>query len=154
LALGQIRTWQDRSLPAAQQLKRPALHLLFKNLSTLSYFVQECPVAMRYLCFLRPLAWDVFPGRELLTNWGAPTMPYAPFVAACLVKLEQGLACMSQRVNSQAVELGIEPPKLRNGLSIANNNTLIYVLINLHALKRIRQRLAKRSMTGSEPERA
>ena len=60
----------------------------------------------------------------------------------------------TERVNSQAVELGIERPKLRNGVSIANHNTLTYVLINLHALKRIRQRLAKRSVAGSEPERA
>lgn len=51
----------------------------------------------------------------------------------------------TERVNSQAVELGIERPKLRNGKAIANLNTLIYVLINLRALHRIRQRKAKRS---------
>jgi hypothetical protein len=50
----------------------------------------------------------------------------------------------TERVNSQAVELGIERPKLRNGRAIANLNTLIYVLINLGALHRIRQRKAKR----------
>lgn len=44
----------------------------------------------------------------------------------------------TERLNSQAVELGIERPKLRNGQSIANHNTLTYVLINLHALQRIR----------------
>jgi len=92
---GQVPTWQDRVLPAARQLHRPDLHHLSQNLSTLPRFVQECPVATRYLRFLGPLAWDAFPERDLLTNWGAPTMPYAPFVAACLVKLEQGLACMS-----------------------------------------------------------
>jgi len=43
----------------------------------------------------------------------------------------------TERINSQAVELGIERPKLRNQNSIANHNTLIYVLINLKALKRI-----------------
>jgi hypothetical protein len=43
-----------------------------------------------------------------------------------------------ERVNSQAVELGIERPKLRNGQAIANQNTLIYVLINLRAIQRIR----------------
>ena len=43
----------------------------------------------------------------------------------------------------QAVELGIERPKLRNGQAIANLNTLIYVLINLRGLQRIRQRKAK-----------
>lgn len=49
----------------------------------------------------------------------------------------------NERVNSQAVELGIERPKLRNGRAIANLNTLIYVLINLRALHRVRQRKAQ-----------
>ncbi len=51
----------------------------------------------------------------------------------------------TERINSQAVDFGIERPKLRNGLSIANHNTLTYVLINLHALQRVRQRLLKRA---------
>jgi hypothetical protein len=51
----------------------------------------------------------------------------------------------TERINSQAAAFGIERPKLRNGVSIANHNTLTYVLINLHALQRVRQRLAKRS---------
>jgi len=42
--------------------------------------------------------------------------------------------------------LGIEHPKLRNGITIANLNTLIYVLINLRALQRIYTR--KRSMSS------
>jgi hypothetical protein len=46
----------------------------------------------------------------------------------------------NERVNSQAVELGIERPRLRNGRAIANLNTLIYVLINLRALQRVRRR--------------
>ena len=46
----------------------------------------------------------------------------------------------TERINSQAVALGIERPHLRNQASIANHNTLIYVLINLHALQRISQR--------------
>lgn len=46
----------------------------------------------------------------------------------------------TERINSQAVELGIERPKLRNQQAIANQNTLIYVLINLRTLQRIRQR--------------
>ena len=40
----------------------------------------------------------------------------------------------TERINSQAVALGIERPKLRNQPAIANLNTLIYVLINLRAL--------------------
>ena len=45
-----------------------------------------------------------------------------------------------ERVNSQALELGIERPKLRRQSAITNQNTLIYVLINLRALQRIRTR--------------
>ena len=51
----------------------------------------------------------------------------------------------TERINSQAVELGIERPKLRNGRSIANQNTLIYVLINLRAVHRVRAQRAQMS---------
>lgn len=44
-----------------------------------------------------------------------------------------------ERINSQAVALGIERPHLRSGSAIANHNTLIYVLINLRFLQRLRQ---------------
>jgi len=59
-----------------------------------------------------------------------------------------------ERINSQAVDLGIERPKLRNGLSIANQNTLIYLLIDLRALQRVRaqkQALAQQQETNSPP---
>ena len=46
----------------------------------------------------------------------------------------------NERVNSQAEALGIERPKLRNEQAIANQNTLIYILINLRALHRLRSR--------------
>jgi hypothetical protein len=51
----------------------------------------------------------------------------------------------TERINSQAVELGIERPKLRNGAAIANLNTLIYVLINLRAVHRVRAQRAERT---------
>jgi hypothetical protein len=44
----------------------------------------------------------------------------------------------TERINAQATDLGIERPKLRNGAAIANLNTLIYSLINLRALQRVR----------------
>jgi hypothetical protein len=47
---------------------------------------------------------------------------------------DQRTAC--ERINSQAKELGIERPKVRNGRSVANLNTLIYVVINVRALQR------------------
>jgi len=51
---------------------------------------------MRYLRLLGPLAWDQFPERDLVRNYGQPAVPYAAFTAACLVKLDQGQAYMSQ----------------------------------------------------------
>jgi hypothetical protein len=54
----------------------------------------------------------------------------------------------TERINSQAKELGIERPRLRNGQAIANQNTLIYVLINLRALHRVRLKKAARDFTG------
>jgi hypothetical protein len=36
------------------------------------------------------------------------------------------------------VAFGIERPHLRNGSAIANQNTLIYVLVNLRFLQRLR----------------
>jgi len=46
----------------------------------------------------------------------------------------------TERINSQAVSLGIERPMLRNGKAIANINTFIYTLINLRFLQRLRSR--------------
>ena len=43
----------------------------------------------------------------------------------------------TERVNSQAKALGIERPKLRHQQAIANQNSLIYILINLRALHRL-----------------
>jgi hypothetical protein len=43
-----------------------------------------------------------------------------------------------ERINAQATALGIERPNLRNGAAIANQNTLIYLLINLRFLHRLR----------------
>lgn len=53
-----------------------------------------------------------------------------------------------ERVNSRAVELGIERPKLRNQRSIANQNTLLYVLLNLLTLQRIKERVAAQKEAG------
>ena len=44
-----------------------------------------------------------------------------------------------ERINSKAVALGIDRPHLRNGQAITNQNTLIYLLINLRFLQRLRK---------------
>jgi hypothetical protein len=52
----------------------------------------------------------------------------------------------TERINSQAKALGIERPYLRNREAITNQNTFIYVLINLRALHRVRQQKARRHL--------
>ena len=42
-----------------------------------------------------------------------------------------------ERINSQAQALGIERPKVRTQHSVANLNTLIYLVINVRALERV-----------------
>lgn len=49
------------------------------------------------------------------------------------------LRTMVERINSQAEALNMLRPKLRRGSAIANRNTLVYVLINLRALQRLRK---------------
>jgi len=44
----------------------------------------------------------------------------------------------AERINSQAKALGIERPKVRNGSSVRNLNTLTYLVINVRALARAR----------------
>jgi hypothetical protein len=43
-----------------------------------------------------------------------------------------------ERINGQAQALGIERPKVRNGCSVRNLNTLTYLVINAKALQRAR----------------
>jgi hypothetical protein len=69
---------------------------LLKNPHKPPNFVRNSPVAQRYLDFLGILSWDKFPERELHDPRGKPPIPYLPFVAACLVKLDQGFTYMSQ----------------------------------------------------------
>jgi hypothetical protein len=54
-------------------------------------------------------------------------------------KREYKWRTMEERVFSQAKELGIERPHVRNQESIRNRNTLIYIVINANALKRVRK---------------
>ncbi len=78
------------------RLNRQNLHILAQEPDQLPLFVQESTVAMRYLELLGPLAWDRFPERDLERNWGIPAIPYEPFVAACLVKVDQQFRYMSR----------------------------------------------------------
>jgi hypothetical protein len=90
---GQLREYLFQ---ADRRIGHPNLHQLAQQEGQLPRFVRESPVAMRYWRLLNPLAWHRFPDRDLLRNWGKSTVPYAPFAAACLVKLDQGITYMSK----------------------------------------------------------
>lgn len=70
--------------------RRPDLHTAWRLRSELPSFVKNSPVAQRYLDLLGPLAWDHLPERNLQRNWGQTTIPYASFIAAYLIKLNEG----------------------------------------------------------------
>lgn len=92
----QAGQWQlQRLVRRDLSLQRPNLHHLARNPGQLPLFVRECAVAQRYLHLLGALAWDSFPERDLERHYGIPAIPYAPFAAACLVKLDQQLRYMS-----------------------------------------------------------
>ena len=94
--LKQVFTWGWQLITRRHwHRRRPNLHQLAQNPGLLPRFVRESPVAMRYLHLLGPLDWGRFPERDLETDWGTPAVPYAPFAAACLVKLDQQLVYMS-----------------------------------------------------------
>lgn len=84
-----------RALGPKERRKQPRWQQLGQELACLPRFVRQSAVAMRYLRLLSPLDWGRFPERDLQTDWGTPTVPFASFTAACLVKLDQQLAYMS-----------------------------------------------------------
>jgi hypothetical protein len=49
----------------------------------------------------------------------------------------------TERINSQAKALGIERPRQRHLAPIARHNTLIYIIINIRALRRYHERYLK-----------
>jgi len=79
-----------------KRTSRPDLHQLAQRSADLPRFVQVSAVAMRYLRLLGPLDWTRFPERDLDTPWTIPPLPFAPFVAACLVKLNEQHVYMPQ----------------------------------------------------------
>lgn len=53
--------------------------------------LRNCPVAFRYFTFFAPLDWSRMPDRSEAVYRGFPPTSRIPFVAAYLVKLDQGL---------------------------------------------------------------
>ncbi len=156
---GYKRTFDAQGLPVCQAGLPMPLKYAFQAKSSL--FEHE---RGRYVC---PLLFSTPTGQACPINhhrWpkGGCTTTMATSIGARLryqldrdsqaYKQLYNQRTVSERINSQAVELGIECPKIRNGQAIANINTLIYVLINLRTLQRIRQRKADRRTQGQLPD--
>jgi hypothetical protein len=93
--LRQVFTGFWRAMTPQRRHERSGLSQLGRHPHLLPAFVRESAVAMRYLHLLTPLDWDRLPERDLQTDWGQPTVPFASFIAASLVKLDQRLVYMS-----------------------------------------------------------
>ena len=88
--LVQLPLFPEMSLSLGMPGKQPDLHTLFQHRECLPAFITDCAPAMRILDLLGPLHWDDFPERDLQRNWSQSTIPYTAFIAAELVKLNEG----------------------------------------------------------------
>jgi hypothetical protein len=77
------------NLFSVQTPQRPDLHTAWLHPEILPGFVRSSPLSQRCLELLGPLAWDRLPERNLQRNWGQATIPYAAFIPACLLKLNE-----------------------------------------------------------------
>lgn len=80
--------------PTRRQLQKPDLHTAWLHHEQLPVFVQSSPLAQRCLDLLGPLGWDRIPERNLERNWGQTAIPYAAFISAYLLKLNEGKKSM------------------------------------------------------------
>ena len=72
----------------------PDLHTLYEHPEHLPAAVRRSALALRCLELLGPLDWNHFPERDLSHHWEPHPVRYAPFAAACLIKLEHNLVSM------------------------------------------------------------
>ena len=96
-AIGRLRCHRPArpTAPPASLPPRPQLSRLAQPDAVLPGFVADDRVARKYLDLLGPLDWEHFPERPSNRPWPGPTpIPRAPFVAAELVKLNEGLRSM------------------------------------------------------------
>jgi len=74
----------------SSEQKKGNLQTFWLHQDSLPDFVHSSQPAMRFLDLLGPLFWSQIPERNLIRNWGQTTIPNTAFLAACLIKLEDG----------------------------------------------------------------
>lgn len=91
-----IIAWLRGLIQQNHPAQRRSLQDWHQNQTKIPKFVRQSAVAQRYLRLLGPLAWNDFPERELRVYGQTKPLPYAPFAAACLIKIDQQLVSMSE----------------------------------------------------------
>ena len=103
-----------------------------------------CPIAARHdrrrVCPVKHRRWAHGGCTAMMPTSLGARLRYQIDRSGELYKRLYGQRSACERINAQALALGIERPHLRHGTAIANQNTLIYVLINLRGLHRLRHR--------------
>ena len=87
--------WRKRQLRRDCLPPQRDLHTHWRDQALVSRWAALSPPAFRLLDLLGPLHWAEFPERDLIRNWGQPTLPYAALAAAWLIQLNEGLVSMS-----------------------------------------------------------
>ena len=87
--------WRKRQLRRDRLPPQRDLHTHWRDQALVSRWAALSPPAFRLLDLLGPLQWAEFPERDLVRNWGHPTLPYAALAAAWLIQLNEGLVSMS-----------------------------------------------------------
>lgn len=139
------RHFDDEGLPLCEAGLAMPLHSLFMNnrgLVPQQMGCYGCPLVYPEPCGQScPINHEKWPAGGCLLKMGTSPgarLRYQLDRTSDAYKQLYQQRTATERINSQAEALGIERPKLRNGRAIANQNTLIYVLINLRALHRLR----------------
>jgi hypothetical protein len=126
-------TYTDRTLTLVEHERGKYVCPFFSKTTPNKFIKQSCPIHHKRACKGGCTA-------SLPTSIGA-RLRYSLDRQSENYKNAYKQRSATERINSQAVGLGIERPHFRNGNAIANINTLIYTLINLRLLQRVRQRI-------------
>lgn len=92
----QLPLWSFLADAAKISEKPPDFSTLWQHRDHLPECVTASPTILRCLELLSPLDWAHFPERNVYRNWGQTTIPYVAFVAAELVRLNEGIPSMGR----------------------------------------------------------
>ncbi len=143
---GRLYQFDEHGLPlCAAQLAMPVKSTFIKQATSVSHECARhmCPIRFSALpgeyCPIGHEKWDTGGCQVTLPTNKGTRLRYQLDRHSQEYKALYKQRTAAERVFSQALALGIERPKVRNQQSITNQNSLIYLLINLRALLRVQE---------------